>query len=185
VLGSTSVTAGTPTVSTPALLEFISIAASNVTTGAPVVPTLIFDASIPRVVNFLVDSRNVVTVNSASSKNSLTIIGFSAMAFTIKQNDTSPQIAAILQDGSGNAIDLTAASVKFHMKKVGATSATVDAAATIVNEDAGSVKYVWVAADTASAGTYQAEFEVTYTNGAVETFPNDQSIAIEITEDLA
>lgn len=107
------------------------------------------------------------------------------MAFSIKQNDTSPQIAAILKDGAGNAIDLTSATVRFHMKKVGATSATVDADATIVDEDAGSVKYVWTAADTATAGSFQAEFEVTYTNGQIETFPNDQSIAIVITEDLA
>jgi|TARA_R100000479_G_scaffold74103_1_gene35828 hypothetical protein len=107
------------------------------------------------------------------------------MAFTIKQNDTSPQIAAILQDGDGTAIDLTSASVRFHMKKIGAATATTDAAATVVSADAGSVKYEWVAADTATAGSYLAEFEVTYTNGAVETFPNDQSIAIVITEDLA
>jgi len=107
------------------------------------------------------------------------------MAFNIKQNDTSPQITATLADGSGNAVDLTSASVRFHMKKIGATSATVDAAATIVNEDTGSVTYVWQATDTAIAGSYLAEFEVTYTNGAVETFPNDTSIAVVITEDLA
>ena len=71
------------------------------------------------------------------------------------------------------------------MKKIGATSASVDADAAIVNADAGSVKYVWTATDTATAGSFQAELEVTYTNGAIETFPNDQSISIEITEDLA
>ena len=142
-------------------------------------------ASIPRVINHLLDSRNIAIVNSAVSKNSLTLIGFSGMAFTIKSNDTSPQLAAILQDGSGNAIDLTAATVKFHMKRIGASSATVDADATIVSADAGSVKYVWSGTDTSAAGTYQAEFEVTYTNGAIETFPNDSTIAVEIIQDLA
>jgi len=107
------------------------------------------------------------------------------MAFTIKQNDTSPQIAATLQDGDGAAIDLTAATVRFHMKRINAASATVDAPATLVDANNGKVKYVWVATDTATAGSYLAEFEVTYTNGGVETFPNDQSIAILITEDLA
>jgi len=107
------------------------------------------------------------------------------MAFTIKKNDTSPQIAATLQDGAGNAIDLTSATVRFHMKKIGASTASTDAAATVIDANAGSVKYEWVATDTANAGTFQAEFEVTYTNGGVETFPNDQSIAIVITEDLA
>tara|TARA_R100001510_G_scaffold57539_2_gene66039 strand:- start:999 stop:1322 length:324 start_codon:yes stop_codon:yes gene_type:complete len=107
------------------------------------------------------------------------------MAFTLKQNDTSPQIAAILQDGDGTAIDLTAATVKFHMKKVGAATATTDAAATVIDANAGSVKYVWTSNDTAIAGSYLAEFEVTYTDGGIETFPNDESIAILITEDLA
>ena len=107
------------------------------------------------------------------------------MAFTIKQNDTSPQIAATLQDGDGSAIDLTSATVKFHMKKIGAATATVDANATILNANTGSVKYAWVSPDTATAGSFLAEFEVTYTNGGIETFPNDQSIAILITEDLA
>jgi Rib/alpha/Esp surface antigen-like repeat protein len=107
------------------------------------------------------------------------------MTFNLKQNDTSPQISAILQDGAGTAIDLTGANVRFHMKRIGAATASVDANATIVNDNAGSVKYVWISADTSVAGTYQAEFEVTYTDGSVETFPNDTSIAIEIVEDLA
>ena len=107
------------------------------------------------------------------------------MAFNIKQIDTSPQIGAILKDGSGNPVDLTAATVRFHMKRIGAASASITSAATIVDEDAGSVKYVWTTGDTATAGTYLAEFQVTYTGGGIETFPNDSSISIEITPELA
>tara|TARA_R100001440_G_scaffold21063_3_gene34812 strand:+ start:578 stop:901 length:324 start_codon:yes stop_codon:yes gene_type:complete len=107
------------------------------------------------------------------------------MAFNIKQNDTSPEIGAVLKDGSGNAIDLTAASVRFHMKRIGATTASVTSAATIVNADAGSVKYVWQTGDTSTPGSFQAEFQVTFVNGSIETFPNDGSIAIEITPELA
>lgn len=107
------------------------------------------------------------------------------MAFNIKQNDTSPQIGAILKDGSGNPIDLTAASVRFHMKRIGASTASVTADATIINADAGSVKYAWSTGDTSTAGSFQAEFQVTYTGGGIETFPNDSSIAIEITPELA
>jgi len=107
------------------------------------------------------------------------------MAFNIKQNDTSPQIGAILKDGSGNVIDLTAATVRFHMKLIGAATASLTSNATIVNADAGSVKYVWVTGDTSAPGSYQAEFQVTFTGGAIETFPNDGSIAIEITPELA
>jgi hypothetical protein len=107
------------------------------------------------------------------------------MGFNIKQNDTSPQIGAILKDGSGNPIDLTAATVRFHMRRIGASAASVTSAATIVAADAGSVKYAWSSGDTATAGSFQAEFQVTYTGGGIETFPNDGSIAIEITPELA
>lgn len=107
------------------------------------------------------------------------------MAFYIKQNDTSPFLLATLKDGNGNLIDLTAASVRFHMRAVGASTAAVDAAAVVVDEDQGSVKYEWQAANTATAGTFEAEFEVTYSGGAIETFPNDGHIRVIITDDLA
>ena len=107
------------------------------------------------------------------------------MAFYIKQNDTSPFLLATLKDGNGNLIDLTAATVRFHMRAVGASSATVDGSAAIVNEDQGAVKYTWQAGDTATAGIYEAEFEVTYSGGAIETFPNDGFIRIVVTDDVA
>ena len=102
------------------------------------------------------------------------------MAFYIKQNDTSPFISATLKDADGNAIDLTSTTIRFHMRVIGSSTATVDAAATIINEEAGTCKYEWQAADTATAGSYHAEFEVTYTDGNIETFPNNDYIQVEI-----
>lgn len=107
------------------------------------------------------------------------------MAFYIKQNDTSPFLLATLKDGNGNLIDLTSATVRFHMRPVGSTTAVVDAAAIVTNEDQGGVKYVWDAADTANIGSFQAEFEVTYFDGSIETFPNDGYIRVEIKDDIA
>jgi hypothetical protein len=107
------------------------------------------------------------------------------MAFYIKQNDTSPFLLATLKDGNENLIDLTSATVRFHMRPVGSTTVVVDAPVTVVNEDQGAVKYAWDAADTANVGSYQAEFEVTYFDGSVETFPNDGYIRVEITDDIA
>jgi len=48
------------------------------------------------------------------------------MTFYVKQNDTSPAMLATLQDADGNAINLTAASVRFHMRRsaVGRSSLT-------------------------------------------------------------
>jgi len=104
--------------------------------------------------------------------------------FYMKQNDTQPRMLATLQDGDGAAINLTGASVRFHMRTLGG-STVVDAAATIITAASGLVRYDWVAADTDTVGSYQAEFEVTYPDTTVETFPNSGYIRVEITDDIA
>jgi len=106
------------------------------------------------------------------------------MAFYIKQNDTSPNLRAILKDGDEVAINLTDATINFHMRTVGGETAVVDASASIVSAENGIVQYIWDAADTATVGSYQAEFEVTFAGGAVETFPNNGYIRVEITDDI-
>jgi 5-hydroxyisourate hydrolase-like protein (transthyretin family) len=107
------------------------------------------------------------------------------MTFYIKQNDTSPAMLATLQNASGTAIDLTGASVRFHMRTVNGSASVVSAAATIVTAASGIVRYSWAAGDTATVGTYQAEFQVTYADATIETFPNDSYISVQIVDDIA
>lgn len=107
------------------------------------------------------------------------------MTFFIKQNDTRPIISATLIDGDGSNVNLDGATVKFIMRKVGATSATTDASATIADATKGKVTYSWSASDTATVGSYEGEFEVTFAGGGVQTFPNNRYIDIEITDDIA
>lgn len=59
------------------------------------------------------------------------------------------------------------------------------ATATIVDGSAGSVRYSRASGDTDTVGAYQAEFQVTYSDGKIESFPNDGYIAVEITDDIA
>ena len=106
------------------------------------------------------------------------------MTFYIKQNDTVPSIRATLQNGNGDPVDLINASVRFHMRAIGANNTKVDAAAVVVSAAAGLVQYNWIAADTDTIGSYQAEFEVTYPDSTVETFPNDGYVRIEIIDDI-
>lgn len=106
------------------------------------------------------------------------------MSFYIKQNDTVPSLRAALENGSGDAVDLTGATCQFHMRPLGSTTITVDASAQIVTEATGIVQYNWIAADTDTVGSYQAEFEVTYSDGTIETFPNNGYIRVEITDDI-
>jgi hypothetical protein len=107
------------------------------------------------------------------------------MTFYIKQNDTVPSLRADLKNGDDEAIDLTGASVKFIMRAIGSTTVTTNASASIVDDEGGTVQYNWQAEDTDTVGSYQAEFEVTYAGGTIETFPNDGYIRIEILDDIA
>jgi len=107
------------------------------------------------------------------------------MTFYIKQNDTSPALLATLQDADGNAVNVTGGSIRFHMRQIGSTTVVVDEAAVIVTPLEGVVRYNWQAADTATIGSYQAEFEVTYADASIETFPNDGYIRVQIIDDVA
>jgi len=107
------------------------------------------------------------------------------MSFYIKQNDTSPAMLATLQDANANAINLTGTTVRFHMRRIGSSQILVDAAAIVVTPLQGLVRYDWTATDTESTGSFQAEFEVTYADETIETFPNDGYIRVEIADDIA
>jgi uncharacterized protein YfaS (alpha-2-macroglobulin family) len=88
-----------------------------------------------------------------------------------------------LKDADSNPIDLTGANVRFHMKAIGG-AIKVDAAMTIVDQNNGTVRYDWNTGDTDTVGTYEVEFEVTYSDGAIETFPNKGSLALNVTKEL-
>lgn len=104
--------------------------------------------------------------------------------FFIKRNDTSPIFRAILKDGDNVVVDVTGATVQFHMFDQDRVS-KVDAAAVINAGTAGDVQYEWIATDTDTAGFFDAEFEVTFATGRTETFPNNSFQRIHIHEDLA
>lgn len=107
------------------------------------------------------------------------------MSFTIKQNDTSPGIRTTLFDGDGLAQDITGnLGVRFHMRNAEGT-VVIDEAATVINAAGGVVGYTFTALETATAGTYEVEFEVTYSDGAIETFPNSGNSQITIVDDIA
>jgi len=107
------------------------------------------------------------------------------MAFYIKQNDTAPIILVTLKDGNDAVVDLTAATAMFKMRAVGQTTVKTSASAIIHNADAGQVRYEWAASDTDTIGSYEAEFQITFVDGKVETFPNSDFIRITITDDIS
>jgi len=105
------------------------------------------------------------------------------MAFSIKQNDTSPSLQATLKDASQTAVDITGATVMFHMKSVDGTL-KVSEEMTITNASGGVVRYDWQSGDTDTVGTYYVEFQVTYSDLSVETFPNNGNEVITVVKEL-
>jgi hypothetical protein len=104
--------------------------------------------------------------------------------FNIKQNDTAPSIEAelVISEGFTN---LDNSNVCFSMRSQSGMLLVDRAEAVIVNTAAMRVRYDWKPGDTTKAGTHRAEFQVTYSNGATETFPNSEDILVKITPDVA
>jgi hypothetical protein len=106
--------------------------------------------------------------------------------FYIKQNDTRPTLRCILLDANELPVDLTAAALEFHMRAYpGGTTKISAGSVTVLNAGRGDIEYQWSSSDTDTAETYEAEFEVTYSNGTIQTFPNDKHAFVYVTDDIA
>lgn len=106
------------------------------------------------------------------------------MAILMKAGDTAPAVRATLLDADNEPVNLTGATVRFIM----ATKATprvvaVDDAAEL-GDGPGKVVYQWVEGDTDTAGAYDVEFEVTFTDSTVQTFPTEGYLDCTIEDDL-
>jgi hypothetical protein len=109
-----------------------------------------------------------------------------AATFYLKQNDTAPSIEAVLTDSNGKYRSLADASViRFNMSTETGTVIIDGGLGTIVNSSRGIVSYTWEVGDTSTSGAHNAEFEVEYTNGQIETFPNSSYIKVVIKAELA
>lgn len=108
------------------------------------------------------------------------------LTFNIKQNDTRPVLEVFLRDERDRSIDLTSATVLFHLRNAADNSAIItNGAVTQVDAVLGQVRYSWVSDNTATAAVCEGEFQVTFASGLVETFPNDGYLKIVITDDVA
>lgn len=106
--------------------------------------------------------------------------------FHIKQNDTNPAIEATLTDEDLVALDLnTATGIKFHMINPSTGVVKVDAVAAIDDAPTGRVRYQWASGETDTPGTYNGEFQVTWNDSTVTSFPNNGYIEIKITKEVA
>lgn len=99
----------------------------------------------------------------------------------VKRGDTQPLDRTLKRGGS--AIDLTAATVEFHMTQREG-SKEVSGACSLLSAAAGQVRFTWGGTDTDTVGDYDVEWEVTYSNGKVETVPNFGYADLRVVQDL-
>ena len=108
-----------------------------------------------------------------------------AADLTISQGATTPVLSQTITDASGNAVNLTGATVTFLMRQLSSSSLTVNAAASIVSPSAGTVQYSWAATDTATAGMYMGQFHCVLSGGGIYDFPNEGYLEVEVQENLS
>lgn len=116
------------------------------------------------------------------------------------EGDTRPRPVFTLKDKLGNPIDVSAASVRFKMRKLGDTTLVADIVCNVLaglTDEDGTVDYTppydaagvggrvrvdWAAGDLANSGRYEAELEITYADGTVQTVYD--KISITVREDM-
>lgn len=111
------------------------------------------------------------------------------MSFTITQGDSSPSLVTQLSD-NGVPIDLSdAREVTFIMEdeyKRVVIEQGLQESVNILDEKFGEVEFIFDSSETKQVGEYNAEFEVEYLNGDIETFPTgSRSLTINIVEQIA
>jgi hypothetical protein len=107
---------------------------------------------------------------------------------TIKRNDTFPYLRGQAKDEEGPMDLTTADAIKVILSN--GTSVIEGEVEVLDPPDAEGMnwQYKWAAGDTAEAGTYKTELEITWDEGTtppeVETIPNSSYDEIVILEDL-
>ena len=104
----------------------------------------------------------------------------------MKQGDTASIMKRTLVNAFGSPVNLTGASLKFSMRvKPGGATKVDRASATISNAGLGEVQYSFSASDTNTADEFESEWEVSFSDGSVQTFPNDGYTPVIVTDDIA
>jgi hypothetical protein len=105
--------------------------------------------------------------------------------YFIKLGDTAPPIIAMALDADRNPVNLTDADVRFFARSIRGDELLIDGVATLSDSPTdGVMTYDWSDGVLEEEGGYYGEFEVTFSDDEVETFPDSGYITIAVLADL-
>jgi len=96
------------------------------------------------------------------------------MAYKLVQGDTGPQIRAVItRDDTGDAVDMSGATVRLRFRRKGTETVLFTLTATDVGQDLlqdGVAVFKFTAGDLdLPAGSYEGELEITFPDSNIET----------------
>lgn len=99
--------------------------------------------------------------------------------------DTGPPIRDTLV-ADDTPVDLSGATVKIHLTKPDKTLVTADDSGAVTVESAadGEVKYDFQTGDLDQRGSYNYEWEITFGDGTVQTYPSEDKREIWVRNEL-
>ena len=101
--------------------------------------------------------------------------------FYMGEGDTKADLQVTLLDGADAAVDVSGSTVVFTMLNTRTRRRIVDRqSVTLVTAASGIVKYPWSAGDTDEPGEYLGEFEVTFSDSSIQTYPNNRADRLRI-----
>lgn len=100
--------------------------------------------------------------------------------FVIRQGDTAPRFSQELP-----VDDLTDAEVRLHLHGLTVADDRNLEAEVDDSGDGSTVFYDWQPEDTELAGYYSAEWQVTFSDGKVQTFPSGGVYLVQVVEQVA
>jgi hypothetical protein len=105
----------------------------------------------------------------------------------LKANDTAPRLTSTLKDRDGDPVDLADAGIalfvaEIHGEQVVADEASNDQVGDGTDGSKGMVSYDFP--EPLEPGGYRYEWQVTYLDTSVETFPNSGYLTLAVLADL-
>jgi hypothetical protein len=103
----------------------------------------------------------------------------------IKRNDTRPFFPVTLTYEDNSLVNLSGATVVLHARNRANNELKFSVAVTVTDAALGQLEWRPVASETDEAGSFQCEWEVSFFDGTVQTFPTRGYDRIRVLGDIA